>query len=130
MMAYVIAGLMAGLSFLLNKTLLKLVGIKTVITYSPVIEESAKTLPAFYLGADVLATHILFGLIEAVYDAMAGGENRYRAAGCSLAGHALFGALTVTFLFLSQNVWLALLGGMTAHLLWNVAMLRRAQQKR
>ncbi|CUH96486.1 hypothetical protein P22_2576 [Propionispora sp. 2/2-37] len=124
-MAYVIAGLMAGLSFLLNKALLKLVGIKTVITYSPAIEESAKTLPAFYLGADVLATHVLFGLIEAVYDLMAGGTNRYRAAGCSIAGHALFGLLTAMLLFLSGNVWLALLGGIAAHLIWNAQMVRR-----
>lgn len=127
-MAYVIACLMASLSFLLNRVLLKQLGNITIITLSPLVEESAKTLLAFYLGADILVTHIVFGVLEAVYDWQ---NTRYKlqAGLLSIIGHGLFGGITVGILALCGNIWLGLAGGTGLHLLWNFiivqAVLRR-----
>ncbi|MDD4600291.1 hypothetical protein SDC9_22931 [bioreactor metagenome] len=122
-MAYIIACLMASLSFLLNRMLLKCIGNLTIITLSPVVEEMAKTLLSFYLGADVLATHIVFGLLEAVYD-WQGSQNKLKAAALSIIGHSLFGLVTVGVFYLSVNIWLGLAVGIVTHLIWNFAVLQ------
>ncbi len=123
-MAYVLAGLMAALSFLLNRTALKVVGLKTVITCSPVLEEAAKSCPAFYFGADILLTHVGFGAIEAGYDWYTSRKHGTAAAILSIFGHGLFGLVTVGTLALTGQFLLALSAGMVTHVAWNVAMIR------
>lgn len=123
-MAYVIAVLMAALSFLLNRAALRIIGVEAVITVGPVLEEAAKTLPAFYLKADILLTHVTFGVIEAIYDWLTCGRSGAAAALGSVAGHALFGALTAAVLGLTGSLGLALLAGIGAHLIWNVTLIR------
>jgi len=46
-MAYVLAVLMAALSFLLNRAALKYAGAMAVVTWGPALEEAAKTVAAF-----------------------------------------------------------------------------------
>lgn len=125
-MAYVIGCLMAGLSFLLNKLLLRFVGIKAVISYSPVVEELTKTLCSYYLAADILVTHIVFGVLEAGYDwyTSAREERGKWAALGSIGGHSLFGALTIMGLAASGSVWMAILGASCVHVIWNVTLIR------
>lgn len=125
-MAYVIGCLMAGLSFLLNKMLLKYVGIKAIITYSPVLEEMTKTLCSYYFAADILVTHIVFGMLEAGYDwyTTPNGQRGIWAALASIVGHSLFGALTLMGLYVSDSVWVALLGASCVHVMWNVTLIR------
>ncbi|MDR7866796.1 MAG: hypothetical protein RIN56_08240 [Sporomusaceae bacterium] len=123
-MAYVLAVLMAALSFLLNRAALRYAGVQAVIGWGPVIEETAKTAPAFYLGADVLLTHALFGAIEAGHDWRAGGGNGPAAALLSVAGHSLFGGLTVGVIYLTGSLPLALVAAAAAHIGWNVALVR------
>jgi hypothetical protein len=123
-MAYFIACLMAVLSFLLNRLLLRYIGIGVVISYSPVLEEAAKTLLAHYLGADILVTHITFGIVEAAYDWWQNEQSGTRAAWLSIGGHSLFGLLTVGGLYLTGSIWLGLAGGVLAHIIWNVTMIR------
>ncbi len=123
-MAYVLAVLMAALSFLLNRAALRYAGLQAVISWGPVIEEAAKTAPAFYLGADVLLTHALFGVIEAGYDWRSGGGNGTAAALLSVAGHSLFGGLTVGVIHLTGSMPLALVTAAAAHIAWNVALVR------
>lgn len=124
-MAYLIAVLMAALSFIVNKALLTRIGVKTVITYSPVIEESAKTLLPFYLGADIFLTHVVFGMIEAGYDWLTGGRERSKAALLSVAGHSLFGGATVATLQETGQIGLALVGAIVLHLAWNFLAVKR-----
>lgn len=125
-MAYVIGFLMAGLSFLLNKVLLKYVGVKAIISYSPVVEEMTKTLCSYYLAADILVTHIVFGMLEAGYDwySTPNGQRGMWAALASIVGHSLFGALTLMGLYASGSIWLALLGASCVHVIWNVTLIR------
>lgn len=122
-MAYIIACLMASLSFLLNRLLFKFIGNFTVVTLSPVIEEAAKTLLAYYLHADILVTHATFGILEGLYD-WYGGRHGEKAALLSIIGHSLFGLLTVGGLYLTGSIWLGLCIGAVAHLYWNVTVIR------
>jgi len=123
-MAYIIACLMASFSFLINKTLLKYVGPQVVLTYGPAVEEGAKTLLAWYLGADILATHVVFGVLEGGYDWLTSGRNGSKAAITSVAGHTLFGLITVAMLNLTGTVWLAVAGTIVAHVIWNTIIIR------
>jgi hypothetical protein len=125
-MAYVIGCLMAGLSFLLNKILLKYVGVKAIITYSPIVEEMTKTLCSYYLAADILVTHIVFGMLEAGYDwyTNPNGQRGVWAALASIVGHSLFGALTLICLYASDSIWIALAGASCVHVMWNVTLIR------
>ncbi|MGI6092223.1 MAG: hypothetical protein GX348_04795 [Veillonellaceae bacterium] len=127
-MAYIIACLMASLSFLLNRVLLKYIGNLTIITASPVVEESAKTLLSFYLGADIIATHAAFGVLEAIYD-WRNAEFKSKAAAFSIIGHSLFGLLTVGILHLSTSIWLGLAGGIVAHLMWNFTVIQASTRR-
>lgn len=125
-MAYVIGCLMAGASFLLNRLLLKYVGIKAVISYSPIMEELAKTLFSYYLAADIVVTHVVFGLLEAGYDwhSTPNGQRAMQAAVLSVVGHTLFGGLTRLVYHLSGSILLAILGASCVHLMWNVTLIR------
>src|SRR5690242_10213665 len=102
-MAYVLAALMAALSFLFNRAALRYLGVKAVITCGPALEEAAKTLPAFYLGADIALTHVAFGAIEAGYDWLTSRRFGAKAAVLSLMGHSLFGLATVVALAFSGS---------------------------
>lgn len=125
-MVYVIGCLMAGLSFLLNKLLLKYIGIKVVISYSPIVEELSKTLCSYYLSADILVTHIIFGILEACYDwyNRQNGRRGRIAASLSILGHTLFGGVTIFAFKISDNILIGLLVGIGVHLVWNVTLIR------
>lgn len=122
-MAYVLAGLMSMLAFLLNKFLLARLGPVVVVTWGPVMEEAVKTLPAYSLGADVLLTHVVFGLIEGGYDALTA-RRGWLAAVVSVAGHSVFGAVTVA-LTAAGGVAAGLAGAVLVHLAWNRAVVSR-----
>ncbi|QJW47461.1 hypothetical protein HA075_17775 [bacterium BFN5] len=123
-MGYVIGCLVAALSFLLNRMLIKQIGLQTMITASPALEEGTKTLLAFFLGADVLAAHVTFGVVEACYDWYQNGRSGLKAALFSIGGHSLFGAVTILLLAVSDSIWLALATGILAHVIWNVTVIR------
>ncbi len=123
-MAYVIAALMAGLSFVLNRLFLRYIGPVTVISLGPVAEEASKTLFAYYLGAEIVLVHAVFGAIEAVYDWQQSNGNSFIAPTLSLAGHSFFGAATMGVLYVTGSIWLALAVGIFLHLAYNVTMVR------
>jgi hypothetical protein len=123
-MGYVLGCLMAGLSFLVNKLLLKCTGLKTVFYYSPLAEEVLKTLPAHYLGADVLITHSVFGLIEGLYDFITSPKSKAIPLLMSVLGHSLFGVITVLGRYFTGQIWLGLIGAVFVHIIWNITAIR------
>lgn len=120
-LAYIIACLTAGGSFLLNRALLKIFGVHTVFTLSPVVEEMLKTVLAYSFDADILITHISFGLIEAVYDWVQ--TRRLVGVVLSVVGHGLFGFATL-LVIRAAGVYVGLAAGIVSHLLWNTVMLK------
>lgn len=123
-MAYILACLMAALSFLLNRAALKYMGVKVIISYSPVVEEAVKTVPAFLLGADILLTHISFGILEAGYDFCVSRRHGLAAAALSIVGHSLFGLITIGVISITGSIFPGLGAGIVAHLVWNVTAVR------
>jgi hypothetical protein len=123
-MGYVLGCLMAGLSYLCNRLLLKVTGLQTVFYYSPVAEEVLKTLPAHYLGADVLITHSVFGSLEGIYDLVTSPNRQYVPMLLSILGHSLFGVITVLGRYLTGQIWLGLMGGIFIHIIWNITAIR------
>lgn len=115
---------MAALSFIANRAALRFLGPRAVISLGPLMEEAAKTLPAFYLGADILLTHAAFGAVEACYDWLTSRRFGAKAAVLSLVGHSLFGLVTVGALALWGSVLLAAAAGLAGHLAWNVTLIR------
>lgn len=128
-MGYVLGCLMAGLSFLCNKLLLRLTGVQTVLYYSPVVEEAVKTLPAYYLGADILAVHSVFGFLEGLYDFSTSKERRTVSLLLSVVGHSLFGLITVLGRYFTGQIWLGLVGGVFTHIIWNITAIRLLSKK-
>ena len=127
-MAYLIACLAAGGSFLINRLLLRQWGVRVIITLSPVVEEMLKTAAAYYFAADILVTHLVFGLIEAVYD-LAQSQGKAMAAAMSVIGHGLFGGATVLAAG-TAGIYAGLAVGIMLHLLWNTIMLRWVARNR
>jgi hypothetical protein len=125
-MVYVIACLMAGLSFLLNRLLLKYIGIKVVISYSPVLEELCKTMCPYFFGTNILITHIIFGTLEAGYDwyKQQRGQRGMIAAILSVIGHTLFGGVTLALFNLSGSIFLGIFVAICIHLMWNITLVR------
>lgn len=129
-MAYIIACLMAAFSFIGNRFLLKHLGARVIVSSAPALEEAAKTLLAYLLAADILLTHIIFGIIEAGYDYQTSRSHKLGAAVASIAGHTFFGSITVYILQTSGSVALGLLSAYAVHLGWNVvAILINARRK-
>ena len=128
-MAYIIAFLMAALSFLLNRLFLRYLGPVSIISAGPVAEEAAKTLFAYYLGADLITVHAVFGVIEAGYDWQQGSRDGLTAPLLSIAGHSLFGMGSAGVLLLTGSLWLGLAAGIALHLGYNVAVVRLLANK-
>lgn len=112
---------MASLSFLVNRRLVKWFGPRVVISAGPAFEEAAKTVPAYLLSADILLTHLVFGIIEAGYDYKTSERHKLAAAAASIAGHTLFGVVTVYMLKVSGSLGLSFLCAYIVHVCWNVA---------
>lgn len=119
-MAYVLAGLMAMLAFLVNKFLFYRLGPAVIVTWTPAAEEALKTLSAYWLGGDIFLTHVTFGLIEGAYDVFTARYGWTAAAG-SVVGHAVFGAVTVALAAATGSVAAALAVAVLVHLAWNRA---------
>ena len=119
-MSYIIASFIAILVYYANKIVCQKIGILAVVTYSPFIEEAAKTLIPYFLNTSILITHIVFGFIEGVYDYLKSFSLiGIKAAVISIGGHTVFGLITITVISMTESVILAvLLTGLT-HLAWN-----------
>ena len=121
-MAVVLAGLLAALfSYLANKLALRSFGKSGVLMFVPIVEEVSKTLPAFFLGAPILLTHGVFGLVEAVYDL-----TRNSSPGpplFSFFGHLLFGGATHLVYVGTGVLGFGLVAGILLHFLWNLGII-------
>lgn len=123
-MSYFLGIIAAALSFGLNRVLFGAIGYKTIITYSPVIEEVCKSIPAYFIDADILMVHVTFGAIEGFYEFWQGKGLGKLAALLSVIGHFLFGLSVITILMLSGSIYLAVLTSILFHLFWNFIVVK------
>lgn len=130
-MKFLIAGLLAAaVSWVGNRAALRLIGTRVIVVTAPFIEEAVKTGAALAIGASVVLTHSVFGLIEGVYDAWSADLRGLGAGLVSLVGHTVYGYITYLILQRWSGFGLALVGGYAAHLLWNLTVMKLIVQKR
>ncbi|MGI5839248.1 MAG: hypothetical protein ACOX8W_06255 [bacterium] len=115
-----LAGITAALvAWPLNRMAVGLFGRPAIIFLVPFIEEGLKTFAAISLGAGILPAHILFGSIEAVYEASTRQDARLTVVLSSLAGHSLFGLVTVLARQATGKLLLAAGVAYLLHMFWN-----------
>lgn len=112
------AVLAAAISWLANSYILPKLGNRGIEFVTPVAEELAKTGSALFLGAAILWTHTIFGLIEALVELYRRGAGGIAAAWLALAAHSLFGLITA-LVYSGYGFLTALLLASTAHIAWN-----------
>jgi hypothetical protein len=118
-------------SYLINKTLLERLGEKAICFGAPIVEEIAKTLPAYFMDRSIFHVHFLFGLGEAIYDFCNSGKDMGVWAGLmSALTHSVFGLLTVIILNNDGSIFIALAGSMVLHACLNTVVMRWGRRKR
>ncbi|KJS15059.1 MAG: hypothetical protein VR69_15100 [Peptococcaceae bacterium BRH_c4b] len=117
----------AGLSWLTNGFILRL-GRGGLVYLAPAAEEVAKTGLALAVGASVPATHIFFGLLEALWDGA--GKKDVPAGAIALLSHTVFGLITFFVLHATGAVWPALTFAYLAHVGWNTLVLHLTGRKK
>ena len=117
----VLAGIIAALlSYILNKLVLKKIGNIGIIIVVPLIEEINKTIPAIILNTNIIGTHLVFGIIEGVYDIINSSENVGKwAALVSIISHGIFGAATYLTVKMGYSVYLGIALAWLLHSGWN-----------
>lgn len=111
--------LAAGFAFIINRWGIRKFGFAEVVWIGPVIEELGKTGIAIVVGAGVVAVHMFFGVLEAIFDIWTGTPHRYAAALISVAGHSAFGYMTIWGHASVSSWWGGVLVGIVAHVFWN-----------
>lgn len=119
--------LAAGLAIAANMVL-KRAGYIGLAYGGPVFEELIKTGSAIIFNVSVPGTHILFGIMEAVGDYAWGGKWKILSAISGVIAHTIFGLVTY-FLINVYPVYIALLGSITVHIVWNVTVLKLSAER-
>ena len=120
-----------GLSYLVNKWMLRFFKEYAVIFGAPVFEELFKTLPAYYWNRPVLVVHFLFGIGEALYDfSTRSKESGKWAAVFSIISHSAFGMVTDLTLKHTGRIIPAMLATMAIHCIWNWVIMRVGKKDR
>lgn len=125
-MRFLAAGLLASLiAWMGNRVLDSRSGIRLVTILVPFWEEILKTGLAFSLGAPIIWTHAVFGLVEAINDVLHSPKGV--AAGIfGWGGHMLFGYLTSLAYLAGGSPLGGLLTGVAAHMVWNLLVVKFA----
>jgi hypothetical protein len=115
------AGLSASLmGFLISSVLLKSIGNRALVFYIPAVEELLKTLGAVVFNAPVVPAHLVFGMVEGLYDLYSSPPDRtFTAFVLSIASHTLLGTAAWLVIRVSGSAIAAVLASTVLHSLWN-----------
>ncbi|ACV61165.1 hypothetical protein Dtox_0212 [Desulfofarcimen acetoxidans DSM 771] len=120
-MLFLLSGLASAcIAWCINYLLFQLLINKSkAVLAAPVVEELSKTLIAINLGASILYTHLVFGLVEAVWDIRNSHKLGLTAAWMSVGGHAVFGLSAQIIYMNQQKILYSVAAGLIIHLIWN-----------
>lgn len=113
--------LAAGAAWVTNGLVIPAIGRRGIAFLTPLVEELAKTLTAISLGAALLWTHVLFGVLEALVEIKRRGTKGLAPGGAALVSHSIFGLLTAG-LYGRGGILPALAVTYLAHATWNGAV--------
>jgi predicted phage tail protein len=107
----------ALVSWAVNGKLITAFGNKAVIFIGPAVEESFKTGLAWFLGAPLIISHVVFGIAEAIWELIT--YKRGKLAAVFAVGSHLFYGLVTILVAGKAGILLALIVAYTVHMLWN-----------
>lgn len=125
--------LMAGLSaaafaYVVNRYLVNRFGANTIVFITPILEEGLKTGLAVFLGAAILPVHVVFGLVEGIYD-LKTSRVGIMAGLMSTIWHTVFGLLTVLVANLMGNLVYGLLAAIFVHYVGNSIVVKSKEER-
>ncbi|MBM7557206.1 hypothetical protein [Halanaerobacter jeridensis] len=121
-MISILAGLIASmLAFLFNRFLFSKLGDWTIVYLVPIGEEIFKSGFAYYLGANLVMTHLIFGVLEAGFDFF---HSNKLAVVLAVLTHLLLGSLTFYCWTSSNNLIIAIVIAALVHTVWNYSIRR------
>lgn len=125
---FLFAGFMAALTaYMLNRYLVYRFGSDAIVYLTPIIEESLKTGLAVFFHAAIVPVHLVFGLIEGIYDLTT--SRMGLAAGLlSLIWHASFGLVTVFLTSVTGHVVYGLVAATFLHYLGNRGIVKPKEE--
>ena len=128
-MDWMFAGFTAAvLAYFINGFAMRIWQDSALLGPIPLVEEAAKTILAFFFGAGILLTHLMFGIMEAVFDWQ--GENkRLSAAASAMVAHSVFGLVTVVAAQAAGMLGMGIVVAFFVHVLWNAIMLFRTVKR-
>lgn len=101
----------------------------TIIFVTPILEETLKTGLAVYLRTAILPVHVIFGLIEGIYD-LKTSRLGISAGLLSLIWHTGFGLVTILLGKFMGNIAYGLVGAILIHYLGNSFIIQPKEEKR
>lgn len=121
MINLIFAGILSALfSYILNKLMLSKLGERALIALIPFIEEMAKTTFAIIFNSAFLGVHLIFGVIEGIYDYIFSSKKIGKwAALASIISHSFFGGVTYVVFERTNSAILAILVAWILHSGWN-----------
>lgn len=108
-MIEVICGIVSALiAYVFNRLLIKRQKEKSIVFVIPLVEEGSKTLIAILIGGSIIGVHVVFGIIEAIYDLVHTKNKKAApiAAILSIFSHSIFGI--ISYYIYHWTGWLAL----------------------
>lgn len=125
---FLFAGCIAALTaYMLNRYLVNRFGADTIVYLTPIIEECLKTGLAVFFQTAIVPVHLVFGLIEGVYD-LATSRMGMAAGILSLIWHASFGLVTVFLSSMMGHVVYGLVAATFLHYLGNRGIVKPKEE--
>lgn len=123
----ILTGLLAGAgSFMINRLVWKISKNGAMLIAGPAVEEALKTGLAYAVGAQVLISHLVFGMLEGFYDFKQSSlplKGRYQTLASSILGHTTFGFLAEVSLQESQSLLFTVIICFMVHMMMNLVAL-------
>ncbi|GBF32163.1 hypothetical protein DCCM_0354 [Desulfocucumis palustris] len=110
----------AGISWLVNGFILR-TGRPGIVYLGPAVEEAAKTGLAYILGTSVPATHLVFGLLEGLWEGA--GKKDLPAGFTAVLEHTVFGLVTYFIYHYTGFIVAAFFFAYVIHAGWNMLVL-------
>lgn len=125
---FLFAGFTAALTaYMINRYLVYRFGADTIVYLTPIVEEILKTGLAVLFQTAIVPVHLIFGLIEGIYDLTT--SRMGMAAGIlSLIWHASFGFVTVFLSSMTGHVVYGLIAATFLHFLGNRGIVKPKEE--
>lgn len=126
---YLLAGLIAAaVAYSINRLLVRRFGIQTIVFITPLLEEGLKTGLAFLFQTSILSVHLLFGMIEGIYDLQTA-KKGVSAGLMSVIWHGVFGWVTIFVSRMMGNIVYGLLAATFLHYIGNNLVVNPKEEK-